>query len=101
MNRKLRFGLLPLLATAIFTTSSVMAQGVANVPGKTLGHAVLYMCIFAFVGIVVIFAGFKIFDWLTPQIDIQKELLKNNTSVAIVTGSVLIALSIIVAVSML
>ena len=102
MNYKSPVRRWPVLLAALFTTSSIMAEEIMpNAPGKPLGHAILNMCIFALVGIVVIFVGFKVFDWLTPQIDIQKELLKNNMSVAIVTGAVLIALSIIVAVSMM
>lgn len=47
-------------------------------------------------GIVLMILGFKAFDWVTPKIDVQKELAeRNNTAVAIVVASVVIGLAIL------
>jgi putative membrane protein len=47
-------------------------------------------------GIVLMILGFKAFDWVTPRIDVQKELAeRNNTAVAIVVASVVIGLAIL------
>jgi uncharacterized membrane protein YjfL (UPF0719 family) len=42
--------------------------------------------------------GFKIFDWLMPRINIEKELAENhNIAVAIVVAAMIIGLSMIIA----
>jgi putative membrane protein len=42
--------------------------------------------------------GFKVFDWITPKMDIQKELTeKANIAVAIVTASIILGVCYIVA----
>ncbi len=59
-----------------------------------LGSSVL----FGFVGIVLTIVGFKLFDWITPRIDVERELAeKNNIAVAVVVASVIIGTSIVVA----
>lgn len=55
---------------------------------------------FAFggVGIVLTALGFKVFDWITPRIDVEKELAeKHNIAVAIVVGAIVIGISIVIA----
>jgi putative membrane protein len=49
-------------------------------------------------GIFLAVLGFKAFDWITPKINIQKELAeKNNIAVAIVTAAIILGVCIIVA----
>jgi putative membrane protein len=56
--------------------------------------------VFGLLGLVLIVLGFKVFDWLTPRIDIQRELAeKNNLAVAIVCAAVIIGISIFAAVA--
>lgn len=50
--------------------------------------------LFGLLGIFMMAMGYKIFDWLIP-LDFNKELEKNNTSVAIVIAGVLIGVALI------
>jgi putative membrane protein len=54
--------------------------------------------VFGVVGIALAMLGFKVFDWLTPRMDVQGELSKNhNIAVAIVIGAVILGVCHIVA----
>ena len=65
------------------------------------GAALIATAIFGLVGIGLMLLGFKIFDWMTPKIDFEKELGENkNMAVAIVIASVIIGVSIIIAAAM-
>jgi uncharacterized membrane protein YjfL (UPF0719 family) len=56
--------------------------------------------IFGLIGIVLAILGFKAFDWITPRIDIQRELAeKNNLAVAIVVAAIVLGVCHIVAVA--
>ena len=49
-------------------------------------------------GITLAVAGFKVFDWITPKIDIQHELAeKNNIAVAIVCAAIILGVCYVVA----
>jgi putative membrane protein len=68
---------------------------------KSIGHALLMSVVFATTAMALLFVAFKIFDWATPRIDIQKELLNNNIAVAILSAAVILGVSLIVAVSIM
>jgi putative membrane protein len=54
--------------------------------------------VFGVIGIFLAVLGFKVFDWITPRIDIQRELSeKHNIAVAIVCGSIIVGVCYIVA----
>ena len=54
--------------------------------------------VFGLVGIGLVVLGFKVFDWLTPGINIERELAeKNNIAVAIVTAAIILGICYIVA----
>jgi hypothetical protein len=54
--------------------------------------------VFGLIGIVLALVGFKAFDWLTPRLDIERELgEKHNVAVAILVGSVLLGVCYIIA----
>ena len=77
----------------------------ADVPAtwhaQTLGQAIAYMLIFALIGIAAAVAGYKLFDKCTPG-DLNKEILEHrNVAAAIVAGSVILGVSIIIAAAML
>jgi putative membrane protein len=56
--------------------------------------------ILGLLGIALAVLGFKVFDWITPRMDIQKELAeKNNVAVAIVMAAVLLGVAYIVGVA--
>jgi putative membrane protein len=76
-------------------------QTLALIDLSALGGPLLAMVIFAIVGILLMVLGFKVFDWITPKIDIQKELAeRNNIAVGIVIGSVIIGVALVVAAAM-
>jgi len=69
-----------------------------NWPPHTFLGEVASTLIFGFLGILLIVLGFKVFDWLSPKIDVEKELSeKHNIAVAIVAGAVIIGVSIVIA----
>lgn len=52
--------------------------------------------IYAVLGIVLLFVGYRIFDWLTPT-DLQEDIFKNgNVAVAILTGAFIVGLAIVI-----
>jgi putative membrane protein len=58
----------------------------------------LYTAAFGLLGIGLVVLGFKIFDWLTPKLDIQHELgEKHNVAVAVLCAAIILGISIIVA----
>jgi uncharacterized membrane protein YjfL (UPF0719 family) len=64
---------------------------------QNIGQAVGYMILFAAIGILAAIAGYKLFDKCTPG-DLHHEIVQNkNTAAAIVAGSVILGVSIIVA----
>jgi len=88
--------------TALTTAAtSAFAQGADAVPPKSIWHALLMSVVFASTAMALLFVAFKLFDWATPRIDIQKELLNNNIAVAILTAAVILGVSLIVAVSIM
>jgi putative membrane protein len=70
-------------------------------PPRTLEMAVywlLYTGVFGLLGIALVVLGFKVFDWLTPKLDIQHELgEKHNLAVALLCAAVILGISLIVA----
>ncbi len=65
------------------------------------GAALLATTIFGLVGIGLMLLGFKMFDWMTPKIDLEKELAENkNIAIAIVIASVIVGIAIVVAAAM-
>lgn len=63
----------------------------------TFWTGLLGSIVFGLVGIALVVLGFKVFDWVTPHIDVERELAqKNNLSVAIVTAAVILGVCYIV-----
>ena len=63
----------------------------------TLFEALLATALFGALGIGLMLGGYKLFDWLTPHLHIEKDLAEKNVAVAIVVAAMLVSLSIIVA----
>jgi putative membrane protein len=58
----------------------------------------LYTGAFGLLGIGLVVLGFKVFDWLTPKLNIQHELgEKHNLAVAILCAGIIVGISLIVA----
>ena len=91
------------LLLALGTPASLLAaeSTPASWHAQTLGQALGYMLLFAAVGIAAAVIGFKVFDKCTPG-DLAKEILENkNVAAAIVAGSVILGVSLIIAAAML
>jgi uncharacterized membrane protein YjfL (UPF0719 family) len=68
---------------------------------QTLAQAIGYMILFSAIGIIAAIAGYKLFDKCTPG-DLHHEILQNkNVAAAIVAGSVILGVCIIIAAAML
>ena len=91
------------LALLLAATSPAAAQTTSSPSwhAQTLGQALLYMLIFAAVGIAAAVVGYRIFDKCTPG-DLNKEILENkNVAAAIIGGAVILGVCIIIAAAML
>ena len=77
------------------------ANSTASWHAQSLGQAVLYMLVFAIIGVIVAIAGYKIFDKCTPG-HLSREILEHrNVAAAIIAGAVILGVCIIVAAAML
>jgi putative membrane protein len=60
--------------------------------------ALFWAVVFGLVGMILMLLGFKMFDWITPRIELERELAeKGNIAVAIVCAAVIIAMAIVIA----
>jgi putative membrane protein len=65
-----------------------------------LRDGVILALVYGLLGILLTMLGFKVFDWITPKIDIQRELAeKQNVAVAIICSAVIVGICIVVAVA--
>jgi putative membrane protein len=53
--------------------------------------------IFGVLGIVLLLAGYWLFDLITPRIDVQKELCEKNMAVAVVIAALLVGIAYVAA----
>ncbi len=92
------------LILTLFAATSLFAAESAAVETwhpQTLGHALLYMVLFAAIGIAVAIIGYKVFDKFTPG-DLHKEIVeKQNVAAAIIAGAIVLGICIIVAAAMI
>ncbi|MBL8866907.1 MAG: DUF350 domain-containing protein [Planctomycetia bacterium] len=51
---------------------------------------------FGLLGIALLVIGFKIFELVTPRVDLEKELADKNMAVGVVVGALLIGIALIV-----
>lgn len=52
--------------------------------------------VYAFLGMALLYIGYRVFDWLTPT-DLQEDVFKNgNVAVAVLVGSFIIGLAIVI-----
>ena len=75
--------------------------GTASWHAQTLGQAIGYLILFSAVGIIAAIAGYKLFDKCTPG-DLHREIIEHkNVAAAIIGGSVILGVCIIIAAAML
>ncbi len=53
--------------------------------------------LYAVLGVVLMFAAYRLFDLLTPQVDFPDELKKGNVAVAIVIAALFLAIAVVIA----
>ena len=62
----------------------------------TFETSLLAAAAFGLLGIVLLILGFKVFEWLTPRLNVEQELAKGNVAVGIVVAAALLGISLIV-----
>ncbi|QEL15354.1 DUF350 domain-containing protein [Limnoglobus roseus] len=63
---------------------------------KTFESSLLAAAAFGLLGIVMLAIGFKVFELITPRVDLEKELAEKNVAVGIVVGALLLGIAMIV-----
>ena len=77
------------------------APAVSGWHAQSLGQAIGYMVLFGGIGIVMAIVGYKLFDKCTPG-ELHKEIVEHkNVAAAIIGGSVILGVCIIIAAAML
>lgn len=51
---------------------------------------------FGIVAILLVVAGYKLFDWLLPKLDFDEEIKKGNVAMSIMIGSFIVGLCLVV-----
>lgn len=51
---------------------------------------------FGLLGILLMAAGWKVFEWITPKLNVEEELSKGNVAVGIVAGAAALGISLII-----
>lgn len=71
-------------------------------PPNTFFGAILSTVVFGLIGILLTVLGLKLFDWITPSINIEKELAeRHNIAVAIVTAAMILGAAIVIAAALI
>ena len=52
--------------------------------------------LYAALGVLLMYASYRVIDWLMPQVDFPEELKRGNIAVAIFIAALFIAISIII-----
>ena len=102
MKFRLSPGLIAMCSTFLWVPARAAEMGAPESwHAQTLWQAIAYMLLFAAIGVVAAIAGYKLFDLCTPG-DLHKEIVENkNVAAAIVAGSVVLGVCIIIAAAML
>ncbi|MFN7734954.1 MAG: DUF350 domain-containing protein [Pirellula sp.] len=64
-------------------------------------HALLATGAFGLLGLFLMLLGFKLFEWITRRLDVEKQLENQNMAVGVVVAALLLGISLIVVVSMM
>ena len=84
-------------ASLLVCAASAFAEDAAASAGQSLAKGILDTVVYGAVGIVVLLAGYKIFDLVTP-FSLNKEIAEdNNTAAGVVVAGIMVALGLIVA----
>jgi putative membrane protein len=61
-----------------------------------LGQSLLAATAFGLLGIVLLALGFKVFEWITPKLNVEEELAKGNIAVGIVIAAAIVGAALVV-----
>ena len=64
---------------------------------ESLGTSLFAAALFGGVGIALLMLGYKVFEWITPKLDVEKKLQEGSVAVAITVAGLLVAIAIILA----
>lgn len=88
-------------ARSVFALAADAATAPSGWHAQTLTQAFAYMAMFALVGVILAIVGYKAFDKFTPG-HLHKEIVEHrNIAAAIIGGSVILGVCIIIAAAML
>jgi uncharacterized membrane protein YjfL (UPF0719 family) len=66
-------------------------------PGGTLELSIIALnFVYAILGVILMYASYRIIDRLTPQVDFPEELKRGNIAVAIFIAALFLAIAIII-----
>lgn len=51
---------------------------------------------YAAMGVLMMFLSYRLFDWLTPQVDFPVELRQGNVAVAIFIAAIFVSIALII-----
>jgi uncharacterized membrane protein YjfL (UPF0719 family) len=71
----------------------LVAEETAAAVSHDLWRGALASILFGGIGIVLLLLGYWLFDLITPQIDVQKELREKNLAVAVVVSALLLGIA--------
>ncbi len=63
---------------------------------NTFEMSLLAVAVFGLLGIGLLAFGFKIFEWITPKLNVEEELSKGNIAVAIVVAAAILGVTLVV-----
>jgi putative membrane protein len=63
---------------------------------EAFGMSLLAAGSFGVLGIALLALGFKVFEWITPKLNVEEELAKGNVAVAVMIASVILGVAAIV-----
>ena len=52
--------------------------------------------IYAALGVVLMFLAYRVFDWLTPQVNFPEELKSGNVAVSIFIAAIFLSIALII-----
>ncbi len=52
--------------------------------------------VYAILGVALMFAAYRVIDWLTPQVDFAEELKKGNVAVGIFIAAIFISIALVI-----
>ncbi len=74
------------------------ATGIVPAPWHphTMVEALISAAVFGALGLVILLVGFKLFEWITPKLDVERELAEKNVAVAVVVAGFMLAIGYVI-----